>query len=152
MPPDEHVEHAHNSIYTNLVANYAVSTARWLACLANYGNNYSYTFKLFKLKIKLFKFKNKPSQAQKELLGLGLKSFNASLMFQVCTWLVETCAIGQIRSRSQSRFWTLMQMKTSSSLTTGSTLSTTWCSPSTRRRGITRSTRASTRSTRLVNK
>jgi trehalose/maltose hydrolase-like predicted phosphorylase len=35
MGPDEHVEHAHNSIYTNLVANLAVSTARWTSCLTN---------------------------------------------------------------------------------------------------------------------
>ncbi|XP_059096648.1 protein-glucosylgalactosylhydroxylysine glucosidase-like [Tigriopus californicus] len=33
MPPDEHQEHAHNSIYTNLIANYAVNTARWTECL-----------------------------------------------------------------------------------------------------------------------
>ncbi len=35
MPPDEHQEHAHNSIYTNLVANLAVNTARWATCLAS---------------------------------------------------------------------------------------------------------------------
>ena len=35
MGPDEHVEHAHNSIYTNVVANLAVNTARWTSCLAN---------------------------------------------------------------------------------------------------------------------
>lgn len=37
MPPDEYQEHARNSIFTNLVANYAVNTARWLACLASAG-------------------------------------------------------------------------------------------------------------------
>ena len=37
MPPDEYVEHANNSIFTNVVANYAVNTARWIACLANEG-------------------------------------------------------------------------------------------------------------------
>ena len=35
MGPDEHVEHAHNSIYTNVVANLAVNTARWTSCLAD---------------------------------------------------------------------------------------------------------------------
>lgn len=35
MPPDEHQEHARNSIYTNLIANYAVNTARWTECLIN---------------------------------------------------------------------------------------------------------------------
>ena len=34
MPPDEHVEEAHNSIYTNVGANFAVNTARWAICLA----------------------------------------------------------------------------------------------------------------------
>ena len=34
MPPDEHQEHARNSIYTNLVANLAVNTGRWSTCLA----------------------------------------------------------------------------------------------------------------------
>ena len=40
MPPDEHQEDANNSIYTNLVANYAVSTSRWAECLA-YGPDFS---------------------------------------------------------------------------------------------------------------
>ena len=35
MPPDEHREHANNSIYTNLLANYAVNTARWTECLVS---------------------------------------------------------------------------------------------------------------------
>ncbi len=34
MPPDENQEHANNSIFTNMVANMAVSTARWTTCLA----------------------------------------------------------------------------------------------------------------------
>ncbi len=33
MPPDEHQESCNNSIYTNLVANLAVNTARWTTCL-----------------------------------------------------------------------------------------------------------------------
>ena len=33
MPPDEQQENARNSNYTNLVANYAVNTARWTTCL-----------------------------------------------------------------------------------------------------------------------
>lgn len=35
MPPDEYQEHASNSIFTNLVANYAVNTGKWVACLTN---------------------------------------------------------------------------------------------------------------------
>lgn len=35
MPPDEYQEAANNSIYTNLVANLAVNTARWTDCLLN---------------------------------------------------------------------------------------------------------------------
>lgn len=35
MPPDEYQEAANNSIYTNLVANLAVNTARWTNCLLN---------------------------------------------------------------------------------------------------------------------
>ncbi len=35
MPPDENQEHANNSIFTNVVANLAVSTARWTTCLAS---------------------------------------------------------------------------------------------------------------------
>ncbi len=35
MPPDENQEHANNSIFTNMVANLAVSTARWTTCLAD---------------------------------------------------------------------------------------------------------------------
>ena len=35
MPPDEYQGHISNSIYTNLIANYAVSTAKWLACLVD---------------------------------------------------------------------------------------------------------------------
>ena len=35
MPPDEYQEAANNSIYTNLVANLAVNTARWTECLLN---------------------------------------------------------------------------------------------------------------------
>ena len=35
MPPDEYREHANNSIYTNLLANYAVNTARWTQCLVS---------------------------------------------------------------------------------------------------------------------
>ena len=34
MPPDEHQEDVKNSIYTNLMANYAIHAARWTACLA----------------------------------------------------------------------------------------------------------------------
>ena len=34
MPPDEHQEDVRNSIYTNLMANYAIHTARWTDCLA----------------------------------------------------------------------------------------------------------------------
>ncbi len=33
MPPDEHQRKINNSIYTNLVANLAVNTARWTTCL-----------------------------------------------------------------------------------------------------------------------
>ena len=33
MPPDEHQDNCNNSIYTNLVANLAVNTARWTTCL-----------------------------------------------------------------------------------------------------------------------
>lgn len=39
MPPDEYQGHISNSIYTNLIANYAVSTAKWLACLVDEGKN-----------------------------------------------------------------------------------------------------------------
>ena len=38
MPPDEYQENINNSIFTNLVANYAVNTARWISCLAGKGN------------------------------------------------------------------------------------------------------------------
>jgi trehalose/maltose hydrolase-like predicted phosphorylase len=34
MPPDENQVDVDNSIYTNAVANLAVSTARWTTCLA----------------------------------------------------------------------------------------------------------------------
>ena len=34
MPPDEHVEYANNSIYTNVMASYAIHFARYAACLA----------------------------------------------------------------------------------------------------------------------
>ena len=34
MPPDENKEDINNSVFTNTVANFAVSTARWAACLA----------------------------------------------------------------------------------------------------------------------
>lgn len=34
MPPDEYAEDINNSIYTNLLATYAVHTARWTTCLA----------------------------------------------------------------------------------------------------------------------
>ena len=37
MPPDEYQGHISNSIYTNLIANYAVNTAKWLACLVDEG-------------------------------------------------------------------------------------------------------------------
>ena len=37
MSPDEYAIEVDNSIYTNLVANYAVSTARWALCLAGLG-------------------------------------------------------------------------------------------------------------------
>ena len=33
MPPDENQEHANNSVFTNMVANLAVNTARWTTCL-----------------------------------------------------------------------------------------------------------------------
>ena len=39
MPPDEYQGHISNSIYTNLIANYAVNTAKWLACLVDEGKN-----------------------------------------------------------------------------------------------------------------
>ena len=39
MPPDEYQENINNSIFTNLVANYAVNTARWISCLAGKGNS-----------------------------------------------------------------------------------------------------------------
>ena len=39
MPPDEYQGHISNSIYTNLIANYAVSTAKWFACLVDEGKN-----------------------------------------------------------------------------------------------------------------
>ena len=35
MPPDEYQVNVRNSIYTNVVANYAIHTARWAACLAS---------------------------------------------------------------------------------------------------------------------
>ena len=34
MPPDEHAENVNNSVYTNVVASYAVHFARYAACLA----------------------------------------------------------------------------------------------------------------------
>ncbi len=34
MPPDEYHSYVNNSIYTNLLANLAVNTARWTTCLA----------------------------------------------------------------------------------------------------------------------
>ena len=35
MPPDEHQEEVDNSVYTNLMADYAINTAAWTACLTD---------------------------------------------------------------------------------------------------------------------